>query len=465
MDTRNWQFITKPAYRTLIVDLSARILISIFFVLNASFTSLLFMAFCHVILTVSTVFLSYRKKKALIAFLKLRLMSDKSNINASNTLNYSRTWIKIKTVKPQDDFFFLCLLIFIPILIASSFLAVMLKIPSDFSNGSLLGLFVGLIFILVFFSFFGVYYVFLKYLVSSNIISLDRDNEKIKKEELSEIITFLNREFNSDSKKWELSYVNDFIIADLGVKLKVYRERLENLSYESVFIGALTFATFIQLTSPENIDIIYRYNFLGKSDPSAEVGLPSLLEKFHQIVDGFWIEDSRFSLKNLFKLFSDSAKDKNESQPIGFIVIAIGSLLSSAFYVIVLLKRFAISKSIEYAQYSLEKGKIWNEREESLSKDDLRIKNRKLLFTDQIQIELSKTNNLIERVHSNLIIAELTRKIGLYMFFSVLLISSLLINKHLFYIITGATIYGMFASYIMNSSSNSNSRKITFKLC
>ena len=51
-------------------------------------------------------------------------------------------------------------------------------------------------------------------------------------------------------------YLNDELIVNVTNTANDYKQRVETLLIESVFIGALTFGTFIQLTSPESISSI-----------------------------------------------------------------------------------------------------------------------------------------------------------------------------------------------------------------
>ena len=87
--------------------------------------------------------------------------------------------------------------------------------------------------------------------ISSNINSVYVEGKKISKNKLAEFISFLFKKNETDS---ELYYLNDGFIYDLEEKANVYKLRVETLLIEAVFIGALTFGTFVQLTSPESIN-------------------------------------------------------------------------------------------------------------------------------------------------------------------------------------------------------------------
>jgi hypothetical protein len=213
-----------------------------------------------------------------------------------------------------------------------------------------------------------------------------------------------------------LSDANDIIILDLQTKIKIYRERLENISFEAIFLGALTFATFGQL--------IVSVDKLGI---------------FKNNIKKMIIEDpiNILSIKG------------NDLLPL----IILGSLLSSVFYVVLLLKRFAILKSIELAQLKIELANSWNAREEYhvVNVDESNI-NAAMKFTEQIQIELSNANKICSEIYSNLNILTFMRLLGLSSFFFVLLISAEWFNHKVFLIVLIITIYGIIITLLLNKT-------------
>ena len=98
--------------------------------------------------------------------------------------------------------------------------------------------------------FFIIQRKFRYHFISSNIENIYVDGKKLNTNELADFNEFLFKKNESES---ELYYLNDGYIYDLEEKANVYKLRVETLLIEAVFIGALTFGTFVQLTSPESI--------------------------------------------------------------------------------------------------------------------------------------------------------------------------------------------------------------------
>ncbi len=93
--------------------------------------------------------------------------------------------------------------------------------------------------------------VFLKfkgYFMSHNIISISKNGQKLSDPELASTIGLFKEKPISSTH-----YLNDMWLISYRRKLSEYRQRVDTLLIEAVFIGTLTFATFVQLTSPESI--------------------------------------------------------------------------------------------------------------------------------------------------------------------------------------------------------------------
>jgi hypothetical protein len=109
----------------------------------------------------------------------------------------------------------------------------------------------------IFFGFlFSVLYFLTLFFCKKIFISSKIEKIKINGIELSkeEFINF-NNLFLFETTKNTL-YLNDELIVNVTNTANDYKQRVETLLIESVFIGALTFGTFIQLTSPESISSI-----------------------------------------------------------------------------------------------------------------------------------------------------------------------------------------------------------------
>jgi hypothetical protein len=98
-------------------------------------------------------------------------------------------------------------------------------------------------------------YIFIIYkyknsFISSEICAVYLDSKKISLAETEKIKNFI---FGKSDEKTSHFYLNDGLIHDLEEKASIFKIRVETLLIESVFIGALTFGTFVQLTSPESV--------------------------------------------------------------------------------------------------------------------------------------------------------------------------------------------------------------------
>ncbi len=85
--------------------------------------------------------------------------------------------------------------------------------------------------------------------ISKGIVAVTNNDEKFSKEKVEEFMSLLY----DDQEEIDLHYMNDGFIYDIEKKANIFKQRVETLLIEAVFIGALTFGTFIELTSPDSI--------------------------------------------------------------------------------------------------------------------------------------------------------------------------------------------------------------------
>lgn len=413
---KNWQFVFKPAYDILIPDFILRILIFVYALTHLgskSFGDQFFVISANIFLVAITIYMARRRKLALASFLRMRLLSFKEKRDDKNEIPYQEPSIHIRTSKITDNAYLLAFFVLIPIIAGCAVFSILYcehcNRPISDSYLPLVSLFV-IIFNAV------LLYVNQHQFISRKMISAKLNGSKYKVSEKNELIEFLNRKL-SFRKTMKLFEMNDFLIIDSQKKIEIYKNRLESLSFESVFLGALSFASFIQISSQGSFKFGNIQNAFGD---------------FQKIID-------------LDKITSDTA----------FPLIVIGSLISSVFYITVLIKRFAILKSLEHTQLKIERAKAWNKHEET---------NHEVKYTDQIQIELAHANEMLERINSNLNMASIIRKMGLYFFFIIVLISAKMISLELFFILLFITLYGIFASSIMNGEMEKIANKLPRKI-
>jgi hypothetical protein len=100
--------------------------------------------------------------------------------------------------------------------------------------------------------------------ISSEIKSISVEGKMLPQKEINNIKEFLKKKNEGEINFY---YENDSYLFELEEKSNIYNHRIETLLIEAVFIGALTFGTFIQLTSPESVtafdDIQQKENKIG----------------------------------------------------------------------------------------------------------------------------------------------------------------------------------------------------------
>ncbi len=204
---------------------------------NLVLECLLFCILVNVVISFISLYYGYRRVLGIKKTFHSRL---------SNQQEYTNSHFEFLSNFKYSDFRYLVILqafIFgISIVLEPLILA---KGVSSFSQEILLVIsaliFMPICYIIVFMKFKG-------FFMNHNVISVRRNGQIITKEELN----YLNGLFE-DKPIESTHYLNDMWLISYRRKLNEYRQRVDTLLIEAVFIGTLTFATFVQLTSPESI--------------------------------------------------------------------------------------------------------------------------------------------------------------------------------------------------------------------
>lgn len=225
--------------------------------------------------------------------------------------------------------------------------------------------------------------IFLKRDISSISIQGEKVNIKI----LKKIKDYLNIEdFINDSS---LHFKNDMFILKLDKDFNIYKEKLETFLLESVFLGALTFTTFIQIIDDKKwLEYMYSFNSFFNNELTSEIWNGSKLE-----------------------------------EKLGFGFLLVGSVVSSIMYMVILMKRFPIIKSIENVRGHLKMAQFYNEKENNETSFP-----SKEIYTQQIQVEIAKCEEQKIMLDSNFRIVSFFRASGLLSFFMVLLVATIMIH-------------------------------------
>lgn len=159
-------------------------------------------------------------------------------------------------------------------------------------------------------------------------------------------------------------------------------------------------------------------------------------------------------------------KDRWDEQEYLFL-IAIGSIICSVLYISVLINRFVIILKIETLFSEINKAMAWNRREEDALANEVRtsiegnnqlvlnefIKKRKY-YTEKLQIQLAKCSQIGTKIETNIQVATFVRSIGLYTFFTVLLIGTMMLDPKFTFVLSFILIYAMVGSAFMQEGSN-----------
>lgn len=431
-NTLSWEFIFEPNYRILIVDLALRILFTIPVFLDyepfVPVVNILLQAFT----TLFTIYMSRRRRGSMMSFLEMRLLSDNSgnsdNSEGFDTLNrgigYNEIEVKLGTLPLKESGYFIFLIILIPVISAVSLFAHRNEFFELIGHRYMELIALALLFVWGGFLTF-IYFYSKDLFVGTRVTKIRKNKRKLSDKRKVELLEFVGRELTM-SGEVTLSEQNDFLIIDLQTKIKIFRERLENLSLEGIFLGALSFATLMQLIGTENIRGMEEMMHLSESEDFFAALLTYVFELETWFTDGGIIF------------------------VVGLAIITLGSLLASVFYIIVLIKRFSILKLIETAQLKIERANAWNIKEEEELKNN---NNKKAMrFTDQIQIELASANQICRDIQSNLALTSGIRTLGIFSFFIVILVSADLLHHYLFVFAFVVALYGTMASFLMSNS-------------
>ena len=229
-----------------IPELIARLAVTLFiFFTYGNFNSkdqLIFecLGFCllvNVIISVISIYYGYRRAKGIKETFVSRLS------NQQQFKNHTLEFISNQKTSDYTSLAFLQGLIFSISICLEPFL--LSKGHSDYSLQSIIisaaALALPAIYTLIFVRF-------RNYFINHKVVSATVKGQKLSEEEVLSI-TKLFEEQPIES----LHYLNDMWIISYRRKLNEFRQRVDTLLIEAVFIGTLTFATFVQLTSPESI--------------------------------------------------------------------------------------------------------------------------------------------------------------------------------------------------------------------
>ena len=244
-----------------------------------------------------------------------------------------------------------------------------------------------------------------------DISSISIQGEKVNIKMLKKIKDYLNIEdFINDSS---LHFKNDMFILKLDKDFNIYKEKLETFLLESVFLGALTFTTFIQIIDNK---------------------------KWLEYMDSF-----KFFLKNgLTSEIWDGSKLK---ETLGFGFLLVGSVVSSIMYMVILMKRFPIIKSIENVRGHLKMAQFYNEKENNVTSLA-----SKEIYTQQIQVEIAKCEEQKIMLDSNFRIVSFFRASGLFSFSMVLLVATMMISWVFFMSALIVGLYVFVAAYMIDDN-------------
>jgi hypothetical protein len=215
-------------------------------------------------------------------------------------------------------------------------------------------------------------------------------------------------------QNYDLDFWNDKYIAELDKDFNIYKEKLETFLIESVFLGALTFSSVIQIMGLDGNE----------------------KEEYIQFVNGFLTNPSLD-----FKL------EDHLSLKLGFGFLLVGSVISSLMYMVVLFKRFPIIKNIETVRGLLNIAKFYNEKEEEVKE-----KWKKDHYTKQIQVQIANCQEQKLLLESNLKIISMFRFAGLFCFLMVLIIASWMISFSLLMAAVFVMVYLFIASRVIEDN-------------
>jgi hypothetical protein len=189
----------------------------------------------NILLFLLTIYGTKRRRLSITKFIEMRLKAHEDYRNCK--FIYSSDFLKTP---------FYILVVLSSLLFAASIFVIFQFLGVDPSYNSLLIAFIvlGLPF---------VYGLILRKhrmnFISKGIVSVSFNGNKFSDEEVTEFMSLLYDDINVG----EVHYLNDGYIYEIEKRANIFKQRVETLLIEAVFIGALTFGTFVELTSPESI--------------------------------------------------------------------------------------------------------------------------------------------------------------------------------------------------------------------
>jgi hypothetical protein len=170
--------------------------------------------------------------------------------------------------------------------------------------------------------------------------------------------------------------------------------------------------------------------------------------------------------KDKFIKYYCITKDRWDEQEYLFL-IAIGSIICSVLYISVLINRFVIILKIETLFSEINKAMAWNRREEDALANEMRaeVENsgalilekfvaKRKYYTEKLQIQLAKCSQLGTKIETNIQVATFVRNIGLYTFFVVLLVGTMMLDPKFTFVLSFILLYAMVGSAFMQEGSN-----------
>jgi hypothetical protein len=253
-----------------------------------------------------------------------------------------------------------------------------------------------------------------------------------KKPQESELYIFsqqyIKRNENTDLKSDE----NDIEIIEMEVSLKSMNGRMEAFVLEAALFGALSFSAYLQISSSQFIK---------------ENSFYELIKQLNHLF-------TQFLHPNASQNFSLQIMDEKSMI---FSIIAILTLMCSAFFLAVIATRLTFSDLANLIDKKIQISKDLNEKEEHWLQQH---KNASQSFTKKISALIKGGLRNLEQAQPIMEYMRFFRTLGIFTFFLVLVVSGLLISKELSLLIIciGILTYIFFnQTFLLRSFQNSYS--------
>jgi hypothetical protein len=122
---------------------------------------------------------------------------------------------------------------------------------------------------------------------------------------------------------------------------------------------------------------------------------------------------------------------------------------------------------IETLFSEINKAMAWNRREEDALANEMRAQvegssaiilekfvGKRKYYTEKLQIQLARCSHLGTKIETNIQVATFVRNIGLYTFFVVLLVGTMMLDPKFTFILSFILLYAMVGSAFMQEGSN-----------